>query len=297
MSVPPMGGGPGDPDRSSPPPPLISANNITLISVSIEYFDAFAKEILARTTNDTCKQLQYDGRYNRSYVLTKTRHLSTSMSTPNVAMGRARAGTRSSSDLGSTRSVHFTDDDYHNFPLVPPKSDSTPHSFASYNKFSPLENADTSRQSYAKVSAKIQFLASHPDTLALCVKEQRFTGKFPEIQANDYTYDLWCLQETMVTENIHSHSNFFNFVRDIRCPGQRAIAIKKPFRFDPLDLTILAITRLNSLVLSFTLKTPLLLLLTSDIHCHKLLLLIEGLLDYVASQTHSCHPPRRLQLM
>ena len=81
-------------------------------------------------------------------------------------------------------------------------------------------------------------------------------GKLPEIQANDYTYDLWYLQETMVTENIHLHSNIFNFVRgDIRCPGQRevVIAIKKPFRFDLLDL-IWAITQSNSLVSSFTLK-------------------------------------------
>ena len=32
-----------------------------------------------------------------------------------------------------------------------------------------------------------------------------FRGKLPEIQANDYiVYDLWCLQETMVTENTYT---------------------------------------------------------------------------------------------
>ena len=51
-------------------------------------------------------------------------------------------------------------------------------------------------------------------------------GKLPEIQANDYIYDLWCLQETMVTENTYLHSNIFNFVRgDICRPGQSGIAI------------------------------------------------------------------------
>ncbi|KAG5321982.1 RNH1 Ribonuclease, partial [Acromyrmex heyeri] len=62
----------------------------------------------------------------------------------------SRSTFRSSADLGSTRNVHFADDDYHNFPLLPPKNGSTPHSFANYNKFSPLENADISRLSYAK---------------------------------------------------------------------------------------------------------------------------------------------------
>ncbi|EGI68657.1 hypothetical protein G5I_02661 [Acromyrmex echinatior] len=65
-------------------------------------------------------------------------------------------------------------------------------------------------------------------------------GKLPEIQANDYIYDLWCLQEIMVTENTYLHSNIFNFVTgDIRRLGQHgvAIAIKKSLRFDLLDLT------------------------------------------------------------
>ncbi|EGI69329.1 hypothetical protein G5I_01912 [Acromyrmex echinatior] len=72
----------------------------------------------------------------------------------------SRSTFRSSTDLGSTRSVHFANDDYHNFPL---KNGSTPHSFVSYDKFSPLENADISRQSYAKVSAKSSTSRTSPE--------------------------------------------------------------------------------------------------------------------------------------
>ncbi|EGI67304.1 hypothetical protein G5I_04111 [Acromyrmex echinatior] len=72
---------------------------------------------------------------------------------------------KSSADLGSTRSVHFADDDYYNFPLLPPKNDISPHSFISYNKFSPLENADTSKLSYTKVSVKNSTPCTSPEHL------------------------------------------------------------------------------------------------------------------------------------
>ena len=57
MSVPPMEGGSGDPVGSPSPPSLVSANGITLTSISVEHFDTFAKEILARATNDMCEQM------------------------------------------------------------------------------------------------------------------------------------------------------------------------------------------------------------------------------------------------
>ena len=84
-------------------------------------------------------------------------------------------------------------------------------------------------------------------------------GKFPEIQANDYIYDLWCLQETMVIENTYLHSNIFNFVRgDICRPGQRgvAIAIRNLSVSTFLTLLILVIIQSSSSVSSFTLKVP-----------------------------------------
>ena len=57
MSVPSTGGGTGDRGGPSSPPSLVSANGVTLTSVSVEHFDAFAKEILARATNDTREQM------------------------------------------------------------------------------------------------------------------------------------------------------------------------------------------------------------------------------------------------
>ena len=56
MSVPP-GGGTGGSRRAPSPPPLVSANGGTLTSVSVEHFDAFAKEIFARATNDSREQM------------------------------------------------------------------------------------------------------------------------------------------------------------------------------------------------------------------------------------------------
>ncbi|EGI58767.1 hypothetical protein G5I_13093 [Acromyrmex echinatior] len=47
----------GDPGGPSSPPPLISANGVTLTSVLVEHFDAFAKEIFARVTNDSREQI------------------------------------------------------------------------------------------------------------------------------------------------------------------------------------------------------------------------------------------------
>ena len=55
--MPPTGGGTGDPGGPSSPPPLISANGVTLTSVSVVHFDAFAKEIFARATNDSREQM------------------------------------------------------------------------------------------------------------------------------------------------------------------------------------------------------------------------------------------------
>ncbi|EGI67662.1 hypothetical protein G5I_03707 [Acromyrmex echinatior] len=47
----------GDPGGPSSPPSLVSANGVTFTGVSVEHFDAFAKEIFARTTNDSREQM------------------------------------------------------------------------------------------------------------------------------------------------------------------------------------------------------------------------------------------------
>lgn len=116
----------------------------------------------------------------------------------------------------------------------------------------------------------------------------------PEIHANNHPYDVWCLQETKITENFHLHSNIFNFVRgDICCPGQSgvAIAIKKSIHFDPIDLSHLAhhsieiigvkiFTHNSSIVIINLYRHPL---------SHTPIEIMERLLDYVecTNQTYA----------
>ena len=96
----------------------------------------------------------------------------------------------------------------------------------------------------------------------------------------------------MVTENIYLHSNIFNFIRsDIRCPDQRgvAIAIKKSFRYDLLDITYLGHHSIE--LIGIKLFSQGLSFVIINIYRHLSSrtppTVIEGLLDYVANQSHA----------